>query len=169
LLSVPTVLSSELFWKRYFFRVHQVSQEEQRRKALLEGALFSQDYRWPTTESPLGTVDEEEFDWESDEEETTLPTSKEATSEKEVTETTKPKHDESIEAGAATGTKTSATSTPATSSPRRSESEDGSYDVVSSQVSNNGEVKDEEPKKDKEDTKTIKEEKEEDDDDSDWE
>lgn len=37
---MPTVLSSEIFWKRYFFRVQQVSQEEQRRKALLQGAFM---------------------------------------------------------------------------------------------------------------------------------
>ena len=34
---VPSVLSRETFWTRYFFRVHQVESEEQRRKALLQG------------------------------------------------------------------------------------------------------------------------------------
>ena len=62
-------------------------------------------------------------------------------------------------------------STPATSSPRRSESEDGSYDVVSSQVSNSGETKEEEPvASSKDSTKTVKADaKQNDDEDSDWE
>lgn len=34
---VPSAMDSDTFWKRYFFRVDQVSKEEQRRKALLQG------------------------------------------------------------------------------------------------------------------------------------
>lgn len=34
---VPAIMTRETFWTRYFFRVHQVESEEQRRKALLQG------------------------------------------------------------------------------------------------------------------------------------
>lgn len=119
---VPSVLSEDIFWKRYFFRVQQVSKEEERRKAILQG----------TTEN------EEDFDWESDDEDATpaKPSTAEA-----IPAEAKP------EAVPAPTAKASSTSTPATISPRRSESEDGSYDVVSSQVSNNGEIREEEPGK----------------------
>ncbi|KAF7306175.1 BSD domain-containing protein [Mycena chlorophos] len=50
---VPSVLTHEVFWKRYFFRVHQIEQEEEKRKALLQRS---------TAES------EEDFSWEDDEE-----------------------------------------------------------------------------------------------------
>lgn len=64
--------------------------------------------------------------------------------------------------------KVSATSTPVNISPRPSESEDGSYDVVSSQVSNNGEAKEEDLSASKVTAKPSKE-GDEDDEDSDWE
>jgi hypothetical protein len=34
---VPGELSEDEFWTRYFFRVHQIDQEEERRKAVLAG------------------------------------------------------------------------------------------------------------------------------------
>ncbi|EKM54587.1 uncharacterized protein PHACADRAFT_175113 [Phanerochaete carnosa HHB-10118-sp] len=139
---VPSVLSEEIFWKRYFFRVHQLSREEQRRKAFLQG----------TNEN------EEDIEWESDDEDTTP-------AEPSANESTKPaepkNEDKPVQA-----VKASSTSTPATTSPRRSESEDGSYDVVSSQVSNNGEAKEEEPIKE---AAKEKKKKDDDDEDSDWE
>ncbi|GJE94455.1 hypothetical protein PsYK624_106250 [Phanerochaete sordida] len=143
---VPSVLSEETFWKRYFFRVHQVSQEEQRRKALMQG----------TPEN------EEEFDWESDDEDATpeKPSTAESATPAEAKPEDKP----------APAPKASLASTPATTSPRRSESdEDGSYDVVSEQVSNNGEVKDEEPAKVAAKRKVKKDDGDDDDEDSDWE
>ena len=40
---VPSCMPEEVFWVRYFFRVHQIEQEENRRKDLLHGndCLFS--------------------------------------------------------------------------------------------------------------------------------
>jgi hypothetical protein len=35
--AVPEELSEDEFWTRYFFRVHQINQEDERRKAVLEG------------------------------------------------------------------------------------------------------------------------------------
>jgi len=49
---VPSELSNSEFWTRYFFRVHQVTEEEVKRKALLADA----------------TQKEELFSWEEDEE-----------------------------------------------------------------------------------------------------
>jgi len=56
---VPSELSNGEFWKRYFFRVHQVTVEEVKRKAVLADAAQK----------------EELFSWEEDEEEEqTAPT-----------------------------------------------------------------------------------------------
>ena len=40
LLLVPSSMPEEVFWVRYFFRVHQIEAEENRRKALLQGNPF---------------------------------------------------------------------------------------------------------------------------------
>ncbi|KAH8976495.1 hypothetical protein EDB83DRAFT_2502286 [Lactarius deliciosus] len=53
---VPEELSEDEFWTRYSFRVYQINQEDERRKAVLEGP----------------TAQEEDFSWE-DEEEDVLP------------------------------------------------------------------------------------------------
>ncbi|KAF9512170.1 hypothetical protein BS47DRAFT_1330494 [Hydnum rufescens UP504] len=55
---VPTELSNETFWIRYFFRVHQIIQEEEKRKALLADAIQRDD----------------EFSWEEDDEDEANPT-----------------------------------------------------------------------------------------------
>ena len=117
-----------------------------------------------------GTVDnEEEFDWESDDEETTSPTIKskpqpQATGSEELTPTAK----DSVEDTPTM--KASATSTPVHVSPRHSESEDGSYDVVSEQVSNNGEGREEDLTASQDTAKPKLAGKEaEEDEDSDWE
>ncbi|KAI0812587.1 hypothetical protein BC629DRAFT_1474091 [Irpex lacteus] len=107
---VPDVITRETFWTRYFFRVHQVESEEQRRKALLQN----------TAES------EEDFDWESDEDD--------ESSDKAVTP-------QGRTSSLAESTKTLSavkpdTSLSTTTTNSRVSSEDGSYDVVSSQVSN---------------------------------
>jgi hypothetical protein len=36
---VPSVLTRSVFWSRYFFRVHQIRQEEEKRKALVAGIV----------------------------------------------------------------------------------------------------------------------------------
>lgn len=38
---VPSSMPEEVFWVRYFFRVHQIEVEENRRKALLQGKPFA--------------------------------------------------------------------------------------------------------------------------------
>ncbi|KAH9062333.1 hypothetical protein EDB87DRAFT_1606425 [Lactarius vividus] len=53
---VPEELSKDEFWTRYFFRVYQINQEDERRKAVLEGP----------------TAQEEDFSWE-DEDEDVVP------------------------------------------------------------------------------------------------
>ncbi|KAH9023134.1 hypothetical protein EDB84DRAFT_1509492 [Lactarius hengduanensis] len=53
---VPEELSEDEFWMRYSFRMYQINQEDERRKAVLEGP----------------TAQEEDFSWE-DEEEDVLP------------------------------------------------------------------------------------------------
>ncbi|KAI6045997.1 hypothetical protein EDC04DRAFT_2631397 [Pisolithus marmoratus] len=37
---VPSCMPEEVFWVRYFFRVHQIEQEENRRKALFQGYSY---------------------------------------------------------------------------------------------------------------------------------
>lgn len=51
---VPEELTENEFWKRFFFRVHQIEVEEKKRRALIQGTLEVED----------------EFSWEDDEEET---------------------------------------------------------------------------------------------------
>lgn len=115
-----------------------------------------------------GTVDnEEEFDWESDDEETTTSTAK----TRSQAQPTQPEKSEGEHDEETPTTKLSTTSTPVHVSPRHSESEDGSYDVVSSQVSNNGEGKEEDLGASRDTAKPepgIKETDEEEED-SDWE
>lgn len=50
---VPSEMDEETFWRRYFFRVHQIEQEEAKRKALIQDSI---------------TV-EEDFSWDDEEEE----------------------------------------------------------------------------------------------------
>lgn len=52
---VPSEMTEEMFWSRYFFRVYQIEREAERRRALLQGTLDSDDA----------------FSWEDDEEEPT--------------------------------------------------------------------------------------------------
>ncbi|KAK7692927.1 hypothetical protein QCA50_004566 [Cerrena zonata] len=140
---VPSHISEEEFWTRYFFRVHQVEQEEERRKALIQG----------TTEK------EDDFSWEDDEDEATSPTTTTQVVPQQL----------AIEPGTADLAASLSTLKANAERPdanllaepqdsRRQSSED-SYDVVSSQVSNNGETKIEQAAKTKEA----------DEDDSDWE
>jgi len=58
---VPSEITREIFWKRFFFRVHQINREEERRKALIE--------------STAADVEEEDLSWgEDDDEEAGSPT-----------------------------------------------------------------------------------------------
>uniref|UniRef100_A0A4Q2DRT4 BSD domain-containing protein n=1 Tax=Candolleomyces aberdarensis TaxID=2316362 RepID=A0A4Q2DRT4_9AGAR len=51
---VPSTLSREEFWSRYFFRAHQIKHEEERRKALIQATV---------------TESDEDFSWEDDDDE----------------------------------------------------------------------------------------------------
>ncbi|KAJ7647176.1 hypothetical protein FB45DRAFT_892633 [Roridomyces roridus] len=56
---VPTEMTRETFWQRYFFRVHQIEQEEEKRKALLQrSAENEEDFSWEDEEEPLSTTKE---------------------------------------------------------------------------------------------------------------
>jgi len=54
---VPDEMDEETFWKRYFFRVHQIERDEERRKALLNEATAKK---------------EETFSWDDEEEQPTI-------------------------------------------------------------------------------------------------
>lgn len=48
---VPSYMPEEVFWVRYFFRVHQIEREENRRKALLQAtAEKDEDFSWEDEE-----------------------------------------------------------------------------------------------------------------------
>ncbi|KAF5393224.1 hypothetical protein D9757_000709 [Collybiopsis confluens] len=110
---VPSTLSHDVFWKRYFFRVYQIQTEEEKRKALLHSTVES----------------EEEFSWEDDEGDDN------AAPKKDKNERTQP----SASVTARSPEPSSQANTPANTSPRESSEE--SYDVVSGNVSASGEAK----------------------------
>lgn len=119
---VPEEMDAATFWKRYFFRVHQVEREEERRKALLQGTIDN----------------EEDFSWEDDEEEASSPTTAKVPAHDPATPATAVPATATLPQPVAVSTPTerSRVSTPAMVSSRPS-SED-SYDVVSSQASRGG-------------------------------
>ncbi|KAF8622706.1 hypothetical protein AX15_006797 [Amanita polypyramis BW_CC] len=53
---VPSEMTTETFWKRFFFRVHQISHEEERRKALIEASAVEteEDFSWGEDEEDEG-------------------------------------------------------------------------------------------------------------------
>ncbi|KAK7005638.1 carbamoyl-phosphate synthase [Favolaschia claudopus] len=105
-LLVPAEMTRETFWQRYFFRVHQIEQEEEKRKALLQRSAES----------------EEDFSWE-DEDESTPPAAVPKPADASASSSA-PEPSQTLSAPP------SETPTPATTSPRESSEE--SYDVVSS-------------------------------------
>ncbi|KAL1748749.1 hypothetical protein HDZ31DRAFT_79369 [Schizophyllum fasciatum] len=121
--AVPSQLSEEAFWQRYFFRVHQIETEEAKRKTLLQAQVNDT---------------EEEFSWgeEDEEEDSSTHTVEKATaSEAPAQAVAEPKPEQA------------ASAIPAHLSSRESSGEE-SYDVVSSNVSAVGE----EPKKEKDES-----------------
>ncbi|KAA1474311.1 hypothetical protein DENSPDRAFT_840896 [Dentipellis sp. KUC8613] len=104
---VPSDMTEDDFWTRYFFRIHQIEQEEERRKALLQGSIQQ----------------DEDFSWEDDDEEATSPTGTLRTQPPTAPAASTPQVGGSL-------APTSHPATPGSSSPPPS-SED-SYDVVSS-------------------------------------
>ncbi|KAH7920782.1 hypothetical protein BV22DRAFT_1073397 [Leucogyrophana mollusca] len=148
---VPAQMSNEVFWSRYFFRVHQIEEQEVKRKALLQGAAET----------------EEDFSWEDDDDDATSASAakgvqrsstvtsavRSSTSSQRTLGVPKAADDDS----GAQSLPSSLAPTPVTMSPR--ESSEDSYDVVSGNVSNAGEVSSEAHKSQDDD----------DDADSDWE
>ncbi|KAF9263273.1 hypothetical protein L218DRAFT_339745 [Marasmius fiardii PR-910] len=126
---VPNELPKEVFWKRYFYRVHQIRQEEEKRKVLIQGTAN----------------DDDDFSWEDEEGEEDSVTQKDTTptSPKSGGTTLAPQTNLSVKAstGAVSeGTTPPQANTPSNTSPRHS-SED-SYDLISSgHVSASGEGK----------------------------
>ena len=143
-------MDSQTFWTRYFFRVHQIEKDEEKRKALLEGthrkaiARREKGYRTVVTSAQTGES-EEDFNWE-DEEDEDVPTPPVAPAAVQPTESkpstpSGPKelsrsHRASVDTLVKPATQpepmsipTSLVSTPANASPR--ESSESSYDVVS--------------------------------------
>ncbi|KAJ6587061.1 hypothetical protein DFH09DRAFT_1259982 [Mycena vulgaris] len=106
---VPAEITRETFWQRYFFRVHQIEQEEEKRKALLQRS----------------TESEEDFSWEDEDEST--PSTAAPNSAPTPVALEKPSQ---TTLSATLSAPPSETPTPANTSPRESSEE--SYDVVSS-------------------------------------
>ncbi|KAG2079142.1 hypothetical protein BDR04DRAFT_1040987 [Suillus decipiens] len=119
---VPSILSDEEFWTRYFFRVYQIEQEEIRRKALIHGADQT----------------EEDFSWEDDDDESVAPEYKSLGMLESSTlsqRTLAPKAADTSDVQSLPNS--SQFNTPMTMSPRESED---SYDVVSGNVSAAGDA-----------------------------
>jgi hypothetical protein len=72
--AVPEELSEDEFWTRYFFRVHQIDQEDERRKAVLSGECrqstlcYVSQCRPATMAGP--TDQDDDFSWEDEDEDT---------------------------------------------------------------------------------------------------
>ncbi|KAJ3896799.1 hypothetical protein GG344DRAFT_84951 [Lentinula edodes] len=115
---VPSELSQDVFWKRYFFRVHQIQVEENKRKTLLQGTMEN----------------EEDFSWEDDEADDSSASI--ATAAKN-TEAPKVQPLDPDPVAKKSPDPSSQVNTPANTSPRVSSEE--SYDVVSGNVSASGE------------------------------
>eukprot|EP01114_Cavostelium_apophysatum_P008003 TRINITY_DN2024_c0_g1_i1.p1 TRINITY_DN2024_c0_g1~~TRINITY_DN2024_c0_g1_i1.p1 ORF type:complete len:327 (-),score=98.47 TRINITY_DN2024_c0_g1_i1:88-1068(-) len=71
---VPVAVSYTDFWERYYFKLHKLNHEEERRAALVKRATNNEQ------------ADEEYLSWDEDEEQTTLPEVQKADSSKEEVE-----------------------------------------------------------------------------------
>lgn len=47
-IPVPSEMTEEVFWTRYFFRVYQIEREAERRRALLQGAFLGESHLFDT-------------------------------------------------------------------------------------------------------------------------
>ncbi|KAK0225956.1 hypothetical protein IW262DRAFT_1457205 [Armillaria fumosa] len=108
--AVPSEMTRETFWTRYFFRAHQIAREEKKRQALIRRSMDN----------------EEDFSWEDDDDEgPSGALQAEALHSSEGTI-----HPKGQPLVANTSVPSSQTHTPATTSPRESSEE--SYDLLSS-------------------------------------
>ena len=73
---MPVELTEDEFWTRYFFRVHQIDQEEERRKAVLAGeyCLYFPSSQLLTYDDLIAgpTDQDDDFSWEDDDEDAAL-------------------------------------------------------------------------------------------------
>ncbi|CEL60716.1 hypothetical protein RSOLAG1IB_03955 [Rhizoctonia solani AG-1 IB] len=54
---VPEVVSEDDFWKRYFFRVQQINEDEEKRKIILEAPTQSEDdFSWEDDDKPASPI-----------------------------------------------------------------------------------------------------------------
>ncbi|EPQ57337.1 hypothetical protein GLOTRDRAFT_137686 [Gloeophyllum trabeum ATCC 11539] len=118
---VPSEMTEETFWTRYFFRVYQIEHEEEMRRTLLMGS----------------TQNEEDFSWEDDDEEPAKRETPSAPPSTAALESDKLQPNEKKTTDTLSAP-ISRAGTPGNVSPRVS-SED-SFDVVSSNVSASGEA-----------------------------
>lgn len=120
---VPSILSDDEFWTRYFFRVYQIEQEEMRRKALIHGANQT----------------EEDFSWEDDDDESVAPESQSVGALKSSMSSQRTLAPKAVDTSDIQSLPNSSQfNTPMTMSPR--ESSEDSYDVVSGNVSAAGDA-----------------------------
>ncbi|KAK0485838.1 hypothetical protein IW261DRAFT_1548860 [Armillaria novae-zelandiae] len=110
---VPSEMTRETFWTRYFFRAHQIAREEKKRQALIRRSMDN----------------EEDFSWEDDDDDDNeVPSGALQAEALHASEgTIQPKGQPLV---ANTSVPSSQTHTPATTSPRESSEE--SYDLLSS-------------------------------------
>ncbi|EKM81068.1 hypothetical protein AGABI1DRAFT_119598 [Agaricus bisporus var. burnettii JB137-S8] len=136
---VPSELAEQEFWQRFFFRVHQIKEEEEKRKALLQA----------------NTESEDEFDWDDEDSE------HEDENKGEVTKEATPAQDKSM------ATINNPGLAPPSSTTSTRESSLDSFDVVSSaNASVSGDRRTQHVKAAEKDDD---EDEDEDEDDSDWE
>ncbi|THH29941.1 hypothetical protein EUX98_g4231 [Antrodiella citrinella] len=154
---VPEHITRDTFWMRYFFRVHQVEQDEQRRKVLIQGTM----------------ADDEDFSWEDDEDEAISPTTARAIPSSDGAARSMRASVDTLQAPRPIDRLPSEQSSPRTSDAdiSRRQSSEGSYDVVSSQVSASGDTPAvaEKDKDDDEDDEEEDDDEEGGEEDSDWE
>lgn len=150
---MPSELTADVFWTRYFFRVHQIESEETRRKTLLQGMCsFIRPFTIRTPMISLGSVqNEEDFSWEDDEDEATSPKATALSPKPSPGEALTPVQTFQQSTVASTdpeklSSPSSAPHTPTFASPR--ESSEDSYDLVSSgnvSTSGDGRLADKKP------------------------
>ncbi|KAG8990358.1 hypothetical protein FRB90_001801 [Tulasnella sp. 427] len=183
---VPFEMAAETFWTRYFFRVHQIQEEEEKRKALLEATTQEEDFTWDDEDedSPTSPVNPKAKSLAPPEQEkASTPT---PTKSNTPTPTPAVEQPAAVAAPAAAEASSKAKAVPPASVPSSSaasprESEE-SFDVVSAGItskdaSSEGSEEDEEEDDEEEDDEEEGEEEEDDDEEgeeeedseSDWE
>ncbi|KAH6914319.1 hypothetical protein BKA70DRAFT_1261051 [Coprinopsis sp. MPI-PUGE-AT-0042] len=140
---VPADLTKETFWSRYHFRAHQITAEEERRKALIQATTESdEDFSWEGSDSEEEKADKgkeakvEEDDDEDDDEEEEESDEDDSSSEEEDDDDDEASSVASTPANAAKPTQsTKDLAAPSTESSTRASSLDGFAVVPSTNTS----------------------------------